>query len=162
MPRLDRQRIAGVVSEVTRVMCDTVFVAGDPLERGQSLYRRLTMISMRGDPNISVVLANDDPGGRALASAFFSCPPRDVTQSMIDDVVAELLNMLAGQISGAMSYSYSLGLPHRTTLSELNREDLEFGQVILLRSEGKIDLGLWLLEEPPVPARRDPRPAHRH
>jgi hypothetical protein len=162
MPRLDRERVAGVVSEVTRVMCDTVFVPGDPLERGESLYRRLTMISMRGDPNITVVLAVDDQGGCALASTFFSCAPRDVTQSMIDDVVAELLNMLAGQISGVLSYSYSLGLPHRTTLGELNREDVEFGQAILLRSEGKVDLGLWLLEERPLSAHRRAEAADRH
>jgi len=41
----DRKQLASIVSEVTRVMCDTVFVAGDPLERGESLCRRLVMIS---------------------------------------------------------------------------------------------------------------------
>ena len=143
-------------------MCDTVFVPGDPIERGESLYRMLTMISMRGEPNITVVLAVDNDGGRALASSFFSCAPRDISQPMIDDVIAELLNMLAGQLSGALSYRYSLGLPHRTTLKELSGENLEFEQAILLRSEGKVDLGLWLLEEKSAgadrPADRSERP----
>ena len=77
----------------------------------------------------------------------FSCNPDDVTQTMIDDVVAELLNMLAGQIAGALAYRYSVGLPRRTTLIELLQSKLVFDQAVLLRSEGKVDLGLWLLEE---------------
>ena len=105
------------------------------------------MIPMRGDPNITVVLTVDDWSGCALAAAFFSCAPRDVTQSMIDDVAAELLQMMAGQITGALPYRYSLGLPSRTTRNELNRKNLDFEQLILLRSEGEIDLGLWVLQE---------------
>jgi hypothetical protein len=104
---------------------------------------------MRGDPNITIVLTVDDWGGCALASAFFSCAPRDVTQSMIDDVAAELLKMMAGQITGALPDRYSPGLPTRTTLNELNRKNLDFEQLILLRSEGEIDLGLWVLQERP-------------
>jgi len=162
MPKLDRQTVADIVSEVTRVMCDTVFVPGDPLERGESLYRRLTMISMRGEPGITVVLAVDNEGGCALASSFFSCPPRDVTQPMIDDVVAELLNMLAGQISGALAYRYSLGLPRRTTVKELFGDNPQFEQAILLRSKGRVDLGLWLLEEKPARSSGTARPSDRH
>ena len=66
MPNLpDRFHLARIVSDVTRVMCDTIFVPSDPLERGESLYRRLTMISMLGAPNITVILATDNDGGRA-------------------------------------------------------------------------------------------------
>jgi hypothetical protein len=117
------------------------------------------MISMRGDPSITVVLAVDNEGGRALASSFFTCPPRDVTQSMIDDVVSKLLNVLAGQISGPLSYRHSLGTPRRTTLNELSGRNLAFEQAILLRGEGRVDLGLWLLEEKPTRSGREAPPS---
>lgn len=162
MLRLDRNDVANIVSDVTRIMCDTVFVPGDPLERGESLYQRLTMISMRGDPNITVVLAADNGAGRSLASSFFSCRAVDVTEPMIDDVIAELLNMLAGQISGALAYRYSLGLPHRATLKDISGETLVFEQAILLRSIGRVDLGLWLLEEKPSQSSRGAKSFDQH
>jgi len=147
-------------------MCDTVFVAGDPLERGESLCRRLVMISMQGDPSIIVVLAVDDDGAHALASSFFSCAPRDVTKSMIDDVIAELLNMVAGHISNALPQRCTLGLPRWITLDDLGRKNLDFDDAILFRSEGRIDLGLWLLEEKPIwvepPAHRSHRAQRAH
>jgi hypothetical protein len=149
----DRLHLASIVSQVTRVMCDTVFIPCDPIERGESLYRRLTTISMVGDPDVTIVLAVDNDGGRALASSFFSCAPRDITQPMIDDVIAELLNMLAGQLSAALSYRYALGLPRRISLDELTDQDLDFEEAVLLRSEGKVDLGLWLLERKPQSTR---------
>ena len=74
----------------------------------------MVMISLRGNPNIVVVVASDTRGGRALGAAFFGKKPTEVTQQMVDDAIAELLNMVAAQISNALGSKHQLGLPADT------------------------------------------------
>ncbi len=115
----DCQTLAGLVSNVTRTMCDVTFVPGDAMERGESIYLQMVMIPLRGDPNVIVVVASDTRGSRALGAAFFGKKPTEVTQQMVDDAIAELLNMVAAQISNALGSKHQLGLPSRTTLPEI-------------------------------------------
>ena len=79
---------------------------------------------------------------------------------MVDDAIAELLNMVAAQISTALGSTHALGLPARTTLPEIAAGGgLRLDQAALLHSEGKIDLGLWILESPGEgPAAAEPAP----
>lgn len=145
----DSQTLAGLVSNVTRTMCGVSFVPGDAMERGESICRQMVMIPLRGDPNIVVVVASDARGSRALGAAFFGKQPAEVTQQMVDDAIAELLNMVAAQISTALGSSHQLGLPARTTLPEIAAgRGLRLDDAALLHSEGAIDLGLWILEAP--------------
>jgi len=139
--------IAALVSNVTHTMCGTSFAPGDPLDRGESLCTRMAMIALVGEPNINVVVASDAQGSRALGAAFLGCRPQELTLRMIDDVTAELLNMVAGQISAALGYRHSLGLPQRTTMDTLLHAagGRGYDEEILLRSQGRVDLGLWLL-----------------
>ena len=144
---LGPEELAALVSKVTEAMCQTTFVPDDPLARGESLYHQMVMIPLRGEKDIVVVVSFDERGGRALGAAFFGCAERDLTQSMIDDVIAELLNMVAGQISGATSFTYSLGIPRRTNIAEFAPgSGLELDEAILLRGEGRADLRLWILQ----------------
>jgi CheY-specific phosphatase CheX len=145
----DCQTLAALVSNVTSTMCDVTFVPGDAMERGESICRQMVMISLRGDPNIVVVVASDTRGSRALGAAFFGKKPTEVTQQMVDDAIAELLNMVAAQISNALGSKHQLGLPSRTTLPEIAAGGgLRLDDAALMHSEGAIDLGLWILEGP--------------
>jgi hypothetical protein len=132
---------------VTRTMCGVVFVPGDAMERGESICRQMVMIPLRGDPNITVVVSSDAQGSRALGAAFFGRAPKDVSPQMISDAIAELLNMVAQQISNALGSTHTLGFPTRTTLTEIAAGGgLRMADAALLHSAGAIDLGLWVLE----------------
>jgi hypothetical protein len=141
------EELALLVSNVTKTMCGATFVLDDPLERGLSVCDQMVMIPMLGDPPITVVVSSDGRGSRALGAAFFGCEPQAITPQMVDDVIAELLNMVAGQIAGALAFQHSLGLPRRTNLAEIAEQGNGFDDAILLRSEGKVDLRLWILED---------------
>jgi hypothetical protein len=159
----DAEKLAALVSHVTQTMCGTTFVPGDPLARGESIYLQMVMIPLIGDPSITVVLSSDTKGSRALGAAFYGSTDAKLTQAMIDDAIAELLNMVAGQICTALQSNHSLGLPRRTTLTEIAKGGLlGLGDAVLLRSEGAVDLGLWIVQAAPIaaakPAPRPPRP----
>ncbi|HET6146681.1 MAG TPA: chemotaxis protein CheX [Polyangia bacterium] len=155
MPKLpDSQTLAGLVSNVTRTMCGVSFAPGDAMARGESICRRMAMISLRGDPNVVVVVASDARGSRALGAKFFGRKLTDITQQMADDAIAELLNMVAAQISNALGSTHQLGLPSQTTLPEITAGGgFRLDDAALLHSEGDIDLGLWILESPAADAR---------
>lgn len=143
----DPALLARLISNVTSSMCATTFVPGNPLERGESLCAQMAMIPLTGERSFAVVVASDTRGSRSLASAFFGCGYEDLTQAMIDDAIAELLNMVAGQISAVLQLDLKLGLAHRTTLAEIvaaSGSGIE--EAVLFRSEGKIDLWLWVFE----------------
>jgi len=145
----DSQTLAGLVSNVTRTMCGVSFAPGDAMARGESICRRMAMIPLRGDPNVIVVVASDAQGSRALGAKFFGRKPSDITPQMADDAIAELLNMVAAQISTALGSTHQLGLPSQTTLPEIAAGGgLRLDDAALLHSEGEIDLGLWILESP--------------
>ena len=92
-------------------------------------------------------VSSDTRGSRALGSAFFGCDEKDLTQAMVDDSISELLNMVAGQISAALQSDLALGLPRRTTLAEIiTASGSGVENAALFRSEGKIDLWLWVFE----------------
>jgi hypothetical protein len=150
-PRMSKlpnlETLATLVSNVTRTMCGVVFVPGDAMARGESICRQMVMIPLYGDPNITVVVSSDTQGSRALGAAFFGRKPAEVTPQMINDAIAELLNMVAAQISTALGSSHTLGLPTRTNLTEIAAGGgLRLADAALLHSEGAIDLGLWILE----------------
>ena len=145
----DPETLAALVSNVTRTMCGVSFVPGDAMGRGESICRRMAMIPLQGDPNVTVVVASDAQGSRALGAAFFGRSPSAITPQMAEDAIAELLNMVAAQISTALGGAHKLGLPATTTLPEIAAAGgLRLNDAALLHSEGAIDLGLWILESP--------------
>jgi CheY-specific phosphatase CheX len=155
----DPETLAALVSNVTRTMCGVTFAPGDEMARGESICRRMAMIPLRGDPNVTVVVASDAQGSRALGAAFFGRQPADITQQMADDAISELLNMVAAQISNALGSTHKLGLPSSTTLPQLAAAGgFRLDDAALLHSEGAIDLGLWILESPGERASSDAAP----
>jgi hypothetical protein len=141
------ENLAALVSNVTGTMFGTTFVPAEGEVRGESLCQQMVMMRLPADREITLVLSSDEMGGRSLSAAFLRCAPEKVTQEMIDDVIAELLNMIAGQISAALDLKHLIGLPSRTTLAELVQTSGLGARVpVLLRSEGEVELGLWIFE----------------
>ena len=124
-------------------MCDVTFVPGDAMERGESICRQMVMISLRGDPNIVVVVASDTRGSRALGAAFFGKKPTEVArQTVWTTAIAELLNWWRRRSRTRSARSAGFGLPSRTTLPEIAAGGgLRLDDARLMHSEGAIDLG---------------------
>ena len=151
----DSATLARLVSNVTETMCGTTFVPGEDAARGQSVCGRMVLLPIPGARDVSVVLSCDQQGGRALAAGLFGCPGAQVTTEMIDDAIAELLNMVGGQITAAMSIDQALGLPRATSLAELaNDSGVGFHDSILLTSASVADLKLWIFERAAAPPTR--------
>jgi Chemotaxis phosphatase CheX len=143
----DALTLAALVSNVTDTICGTKFVPADDMMRGQSICGRMVLLPIKGIRDISVVLSCDSSGGRALGAALRRCPPDQLTRAMIDDSIAELLNMVAGQIQTALEIDQPLGLPRTTSLSEISQKTgVGFSDSILLTSQGLGDLKLWIFE----------------
>jgi chemotaxis phosphatase CheX-like protein len=152
----DAVTLARLVSNVTEVVSATRFVPADDSARGQSICGRMVLLPIKGARDISVVLSCDSAGAQALASALCHCSRDQLTREMIDDAIAELLNMVAGQVQAELQIEQSLGLPRPTTLSELSQGGgVAFEDSVLLTSEGMGDLKLWVFERT-VPAEGAP------
>jgi len=148
----DARSLAQLVSSVTEMMCGTKFVPADDLARGQSICGRMVLLPIKGARDISVVLASDSAGSRALGSALFGRPADQLTVAMIDDAIAEVLNMVAGQIQRTMAIDQPLGLPRVTSLGEMAATTgVGFDDSVLLTSEGAVDLKLWIIEKKAAP-----------
>ena len=164
MPRLtDVDEIAKLVSDVTEVMCGTTFAPLDPLARGESLSHRMVLLTLEGPRRIQIALACDSSGSRALAAAMYRCPLAAVTPAQIDDAIGELLNVVGGQIQRTLKIDQPLGTPRPTTLAELSQAGgVGIQDAILLRSQGNVDIRMWIYEQhdvspQPAPADRGPR-----
>ena len=152
----DALTLARLVSNVTETVPGTRFVPADDSVRGQSICGRMVLLPIQGARDISVVLSCDSAGGQALAAALRGCSRHQLTRQMIDDAIAELLNMVAGQIQTELEIDQPLGLPRTTTLAELSQGGVGFVDSILLTSDNLGDLKLWVFEKT-VPGRASRR-----
>jgi hypothetical protein len=144
---LNAENLATLVSSVTETLCAVKFSPWDPMARGDSLSGKMVLLPLEGERDISVVLAYDGRGGRALASKLFALPPEALTTELVDDAVRELLNMVAGQVARCLKIDQRLGLPRPTNMAELAEGGGPDGNdSVLLRSEGHADLRLWIFE----------------
>lgn len=147
----DVEEIAGLVSIATEAMCGAKFAPWDPLARGESLSGRMVVMAMAGARPIRIALACDSRGSRALAAAMFRCAPADATPEQIDDAIRELLNVVAGQVQRKLKIDQSLGMPQPTTMAALAEEGGPgIRDAVLLRSQGNVDLRLWIFEKAPA------------
>ncbi len=143
----DAATLARLVSNVTETLAGTTFSPAHDRDRGHSICGRMVILPIPGARDISVVLCCDSSGGRALAAALRHCPPEHITPTMINDGIAELLNMVAGQIQSELQIDQQLGLPRSTSLAELSDNGgVSFHDSILLTSDSLGDLKLWVFE----------------
>jgi chemotaxis protein CheY-P-specific phosphatase CheC len=71
----------------------------------------VVFLPIHGVSSLSVVLAANRESAALLASTMFSCDIADVDDSMQNDALCEMLNIVAGQLKSSMGLSHSLGLP---------------------------------------------------
>jgi len=142
----DASTLARLVSAVTEGRPGTRFVPADDSARGQSICGRMVLLPIRGARDICVVLSCDAAAGEALATALFGYAADQLTREMVDDAIAEVLNMVAGQIQAELQIDQPLGLPRPTTLAELSNGGVAFEDSILLTSEGLGELKVWVFE----------------
>ena len=88
-----------------------------PEQRKDVLYCT-GVLAMPGPQPITVAISSDLAGSSALAAALFATELTDVEIDMIQDTIAELANMFAGQLKGLLNLSQNLGLPRVFTQVE--------------------------------------------
>lgn len=111
MPLLSREALAALVSDVTRTLLGIQLVPdlASPARRARD--PRGAVLVLPGPRPLTVALAADAPACLTLAGAMFSCRPHQVDASMIDDAIAEMVNIVAGATRAALGLDQPLGLP---------------------------------------------------
>lgn len=154
----DPETLAKLVSNVTKTMFAVSFVPAEATERGESVCFRMVLMTIAGPRKIHIVLSSDREGSAALAANLFGCSAKDLDRQMVDDAIAELLNMVAGQLVPAMRLDQAIGLPRLTTLAEFSAlGGPGLSDTVLLRSDSNLHLRLWIFEEHQAPAESVPK-----
>jgi hypothetical protein len=107
------EALAAMVSTVTETMFGLSFRMSDSFGAGKPWGSpwRMAVLPVKGAQPITVAIASDRDGGAALGSAMFACPAAQCDESMINDSLSELVNIVAGQVKTSMGLDSALGLP---------------------------------------------------
>lgn len=149
----DAARLAELVSDITDVICGASFAPCSTEDRGLSICGQMVMLPIVGPRDIRLILSCDGDDARALASAMLGgTAPESISSRMVDDAIAEFLNMIAGRIQTALSIDQPLGPPVRTSIGEVALEGgVGFADAILLKSTALGDIKIWIYERKPNP-----------
>ena len=74
-------------------------------------YHSTAVLPIPGDGGFTLAVSSDLQGCTVLSAAMFAVDATEVDPEMINDTMAELANMAAGQLKGRLSLGNSLGLP---------------------------------------------------
>ena len=136
--------LAGLVSNVTQTLLGISFVPDKA--PSTALQWRTALLPIAGARPITVGLASDEQGCRALSAAMFSCTPETVDTSMVEDALRELTNMTAGLVKSALALDQKLGLPQVVREHEFTAHaQPPRGQAVVLKANG-LGLFLWVCE----------------
>lgn len=107
--------LARLVSGVTEQMFGLPFaLAPEPDRAPEALSAptaRAAQIRLSGTRPLSVAIALDLESARDTTAVAFACPPEQVDGDMIDDLLRELVNIVAGQLSVLLWLDHGLSLP---------------------------------------------------
>lgn len=107
------QAIAEIFSGVTDTMVGMKFRIA---EKTQGPWFCTAIVPIPGDKPVAVAVSADVAACRALAAAMFGCSEADLDDTMLQDAIAELTNVMAGQLRVSMgANNQALGLPHILT-----------------------------------------------
>jgi len=109
------ETLATLVTNVTQTMFGLSF----SLEAGRGCAWdeprcptwQAAVLPIPGKRPLTVAIAADGTACRTLAAAMFSCEPGGVDASMVHDSLAEIVNIVAGQVKSALGLDQALGLP---------------------------------------------------
>ncbi len=138
--------LARLVSKVTEQMCSLPFSLAAPeasaaLEALRAPTARASKIWIEGPRALAVAIVLDLKSAKTAASAAFALPAEEVDGDMIDDLLREFVNIIAGQINILLKLDHSLGLPSAVEPREILDPSQWHGT--LLQNEGE-SLILWV------------------
>ena len=114
------ETLAALVSSVT----ETMFGLSFSMEKsGPNVPKdrwRAAVLPIPGKRPLTVAIASDQSSCATLGSAMFQCSPDAVDSSMMNDSLAELVNIVAGQIKSSLALDQALGLPKVIEPNEAN------------------------------------------
>jgi hypothetical protein len=143
-PQLSDEQFARIVTNVTQPMLGMKFAVAPSREITTALCWRVAFLEI-GDRSMTVALSSDQRGCTALGAALFACAAEAVDSSIMNDSLAELVNMTAGQIKGAMMLDHALGLPRVQEGSE-RLNGTPGWRTVRLRAESSVELLVWITD----------------
>jgi len=146
-PQLSDEHVAKIVSNVTQTMLGMRFGLVPIRDIPPTLCWRAALLDI-GERSMTVALSSDKAGCTALGAALFACGADAVDASIVNDSLAELVNMTAGQIKGALMLDQALGLP-RVLESQERMASTGRWRVIRLRTDSSVELLVWMTETDP-------------
>lgn len=141
-PRLSDEQFARIVTNVTQPMLGMKFAVAPSREITSALCWRAAFLDI-GDRSVTVALSSDQRGCTALGAALFACAVDAVDSSIMNDSLAELVNMTAGQIKGAMMLDQALGLPRVQDGNE-RLNGTPGWRAVRLRTDASVELLVWI------------------
>lgn len=142
-PVLTDERLATLVSGVTHTLLGLRFALAPRGEVPGPHCWRAAVLDV-GDRTFTVALSSDQRGCTALGAAFFDVTAAAVNASIMNDSLAELVNITAGQLKMALRIDKALGLPRIVDRPE--RPSAGRWRVIRLRAEGAVEILVWIAE----------------
>ena len=103
--------LAGLFRNVTESMLAMDCSIANDVSADPGQYHSTAVLPIPGEGGFTLAVSSDLPGCTALSAAMFAVDTTDVDAEMINDTMAELANMAAGQLKGRLSLGNSLGLP---------------------------------------------------
>ena len=114
------EALAKLVSGVTNTMFGMSFSLSEPLKEApwtNSPAWHTAVLPIGGPRPLTIAVSSDHAGAQALSCAMFSIPLEELEDSMIDDSLSELANIVAGQVKAMMGVNHALGLPRMLAAS---------------------------------------------
>jgi hypothetical protein len=143
MPVLTDERVATLISSVTHKLLGIRFGLAPRGEIPSALSWRAAVIDI-GERTLSVALSSDPRGCTALGAAFFDVTEAAVNIAIINDSLAELVNISAGQLKMALRIDKALGLPRIVEGPE--RPGSGRLRVIRLRGDNALEILVWITD----------------
>lgn len=142
----DTTWLANLINGVTVNLCGASFWPDPSSARGDSVCALMTMVPLLGIKQTNLVLATDHQAGRALASATLGIRGERATSAQLRAAHELLLQMVGTRIASERALGQTLGVVRSVSLADLIGEGMAFADAVPLRSEGAIDLRLWIYD----------------
>ena len=107
----DHHGLTDLFNNVTTSMLAMDCTVANDLSADPKEYHSTAVLPISGDGGFTLAVSSDLQGCTVLSAAMFAVDSTEVDPEMINDTMAELANMAAGQLKGRLSLSNSLGLP---------------------------------------------------
>jgi Chemotaxis phosphatase CheX len=144
-------KLAAVVSGVTQTMFGMKFDLA--ASRAVSPFKEepkwsTVLLPILGPKAVTVAVAADYHGRRTLGGQMFSCSAEDVDESMANDSLSELANIVAGQVKSLMGLDQTLGLPIVVTDSDQRLDECSWRTATLENGSTRVVVWVAVTDSP--------------